>query len=85
MTKTRKVYLSKWQRYFITPIMVGVWLLITYEEFFNSAANTGRRLGLFGYVVITGVLLVVLIMVWLMSSGKLPAYMIEEKDDGDSR
>ena len=39
-----------------------------------------RKLGTVGYVVITVILLGVGGMPWLMTTGKLPAYVIEEDD-----
>lgn len=76
----KKVYLPRWQRYYVLPIMLGVWGLITYIEFFTESDD---KLGTVGYIIISGVLLLVTVMTWLMTSGRLPAYIIDEGDKGD--
>lgn len=78
--KTKKVFLPKWQRWFLVPLLGGVWLFITYLEFFQS--STHGELGSLGYLFISLLFLGLGIMFWLMSSGKLPAYIIEEEEDG---
>lgn len=77
----KKVYLPKWQRWFITPVFVGIWLFITYMEFFKSPES--EKLGIIGYLFLSFVFLLLAVMIWLMTSGKLPAYYIE--DDNDSK
>lgn len=77
MGKIRKrVYLPKWQRFYIIPLMLGIWLLITYMEFFN-ASNTDK-MGTVGYLIMSAIFLGISVIMWLMTSGKLPAYIIEE-------
>ena len=76
MKVKKKIFLSKWQRWFVTPFFVGMWLFLTYMEFFNP--NNNDNMGLVGYMFMTGLLLGLSVMMWLMTSGKLPAYTIEE-------
>jgi len=78
--KTKKeVFLPKWQRWFMVPFFIGIWLLITYMEFFNQA-NT-EKLGLVGYIFMSLLFLGLSVMMWLMTSGKLPAYIIKETQE----
>lgn len=78
MKKMKPVYLPKWQRWFMIPIFVGIWVLITYLEFFSP--NNDEQLGMIGYLILSGIFLGLAVMIWLMSAGKLPAYMIEDDD-----
>jgi hypothetical protein len=48
-------------------------------EFFNPE-NT-EKMGLVGYVFMSILFLGLAVMMWLMTSGKLPAYIIEEKKE----
>ncbi len=48
-------------------------------EFF-SAENTDK-MGLVGYIFISVLFLGLAVMMWLMTSGKLPAYIIEEEKE----
>lgn len=60
----------------MVPFFVGMWLFLTYMEFFNLE-NTDK-LGLVGHIFMTLLFLGLAIMMWLMTSGRLPAYIIEE-------
>lgn len=76
----RKVFLPKWQRFYIVPLMLGIWLFVTYLEFFG--VDESDKMGLIGYLFMSGIFIGVSVMMWLMTSGKLPAYVIEEtKED----
>jgi hypothetical protein len=77
MKKTKKIYLPKWQRWFMVPFFVGMWIFLTYVEFFN--VENAEKMGVVGYIFMTALLLGLAVMMWLMTSGKLPAYIIEEK------
>ncbi|MBU0572793.1 hypothetical protein KKH23_02340 [Patescibacteria group bacterium] len=76
MKTKRKIFLPKWQRWFIIPFFVGTWSFITYMEFFNL--ENSEKLGLVGYIFMTVLFLGLAAMMWLMTSGRLPAYIIEE-------
>ena len=76
MKVRKEVFLPKWQRWFIVPLFVGIWLFTTYMEFF-SPDNT-EELGLVGYIFMSILFLGLGVMMWLMTSGKLPAYIIKE-------
>ena len=79
MKKRRKVFLPKWQRWYLIPVMLGIWVLITYLEFFKP--DNPEKMGLVGYVILSAIFLGMSIMFWFMTSGKLPAYFIEEESE----
>jgi len=81
MKKIKKIFMPKWQRWYVLPMLVGVWALITYLEFFGESNN--EELGMVGYLIMTLVLLGSAIMTWLMSSGKLPVYVMHEEEEED--
>ena len=82
--KTKKIYLPKWQRYFIVPFFIALWIFIAYMEFFSAEAG---EMGTVGFLFMTILFLGIAVMMWLMTSGKLPAYTMEEEvedgEDGD--
>lgn len=79
----RKVYLPKWQRWYLVPLFVGLWLFITYMEFFSE--NTEEQLGTVGYIFMSALFLGIGSMMWVMTSGKLPAYIIDDGEDEKSK
>jgi len=76
MKTRKKIFLPKWQRFFIVPFFIGMWLFLTYMEFFNPE-NTDK-MGIVGYIFMSALFLGLSIMMWLMTSGRLPSYIIEE-------
>ena len=76
MGKRSRIYLPRWHRWFICPMLLFVWLVITYAAFW-SPNRDGE--GLLAWIISTPVLFGVGIVMWLMSSGKLPAYIVEEE------
>ena len=62
----------------MVPLFIIIWLFVTYEEFFSEATG---ELGLVGYLVMTSIFIGLAVMMWLMTGGKLPAYVIKEEDD----
>ena len=82
--KTKKqIFLPKWQRWFIVPLFVGIWLFTTYMEFFNP--DNSEKMGVVGYVFISILFLGLSVMMFLMTSGKLPAYTIEETKEKEKK
>jgi len=79
MKTTKKIFLPKWQRYYVVPLLLIIWLFITYLEFFGP--ENQDKLGLVGYIFFSAIFLISGLMTWLMTSGKLPAYIIEETVD----
>lgn len=78
MNTRRRVFLPKWQRWYVLPILGLVWGMITYLEFWNPE-NT-EKLGTVGYVLFTLLFLSIGGMIWAMTSGILPAYEIEDDE-----
>ena len=76
MKTKKRIFLPKWQRWFMVPLFVSMWLFITYMEVFNP--DNSENLGIVGYVFMSLLFLGVGVMMYLMTSGKLPAYIIEE-------
>lgn len=77
--KTKKIYLPPWYKWVMVPMMVGIWLFITYLEYFSESSS--EELGTIGYLFISLLFLGLSVMFWFMSSGKLPAYIIKEEDE----
>ena len=81
MKTKKRIFLPKWQRWYLIPLFVGIWAFITYMEFFNQ--ENSEKLGVVGYVFMSLLFLGLSIMMWFMTSGKLPAYIIEETKEKD--
>lgn len=75
MARFKEVYLPRWQRWFVAPLFGGFWLFFTYMEFFSE---TEEKIGLVGYLILSAIFSGFGIMMWLMTSGKLPSYIIKE-------
>jgi len=83
MTKRMKAYLPKWILAVILPIIILVWGLVTYLTF--GAESPNEQLSVAGWAVMTVILVLVGVMLWLMSSGRLPAYIVEVEDEDETR
>lgn len=83
MKKLRKVYLPRWLSWFGLVFLVPMWLWITYQTFL-APPGRGSGLDLVGWCVVTIVMAAIAVMLYLMGSRKLPAYLIEmdEEDEG---
>jgi len=82
MPKRMKIFLPRWVVWFILPLLTLAWGVITYIAF---ATPEGRdELGLIGWIGVTLILLLVGVVMALMASGKLPAYVIELENDDTS-
>jgi hypothetical protein len=79
MKQLHKVYLPKWQRWFLIPLFVLIWGMIAYLQFGDTTA--ADKLPWPAFAIMTIVFLGLSIMFWFMTSGKLPAYMIELNDE----
>ena len=77
MGKRSKVYMPRWYRWFILPMLLFVWIVITYAAFFSPSREED---GLLAWIIATPILVGVGIVMWLTSSGKLPVYIVEEDD-----
>lgn len=83
MAKKMKAYLPKWIRWIMLPVMALVWGLITYLTFATPSGEEG--LGTGGWLIFSAVIVLVGVMLWLMTSGRLPAYEIEIEDPDQPR
>jgi hypothetical protein len=79
MSPLYKAYLPKWQRWLILPMLGLAWLAATYAAFFTEEGR--GELGIVGWLLITAVMALAGTLLWLMTSGRLPAYFIEIPDD----
>jgi len=77
MSKNKLVFLPKWFSYVMIPLMVALWGFVTYLEFF-SPRNKGE-LGDLGFVMVSLIFVILIIMFYLMTSGRLPAYVIRDE------
>jgi len=71
----KKVFIPKWQRWLFVPLFLLIWAFITYLEFFSEVSG---ELGIIGYLFMSALFLGLGVAFWLMTSGKLPAYYIED-------
>jgi len=78
----KKVYLPLWQKKFVPVLLFVVWLFASYENFFGSSSNQMTTLE---YIIFTIILLGVGVVVWMMASGKLPAYVIDDGNNSEEK
>ncbi|HXH08042.1 MAG TPA: hypothetical protein VNI83_15800 [Vicinamibacterales bacterium] len=78
-----KVFLPGWVLRVLLPMIAVLWAIVTYAAF---ATPSGRgELGVVGWLGVTVVFGLVALMLWLMASRRLPAYIIEIEDADDGR
>lgn len=75
----KEIYLPKWQRWYIGPLMIIIIGMITYMEYFSP--NETEKMGTIPYILMVLLMLFILGITWSMTTGKLPAYIIREKSD----
>lgn len=81
MTQRVKVFLPRWILWTVLPILLLMWGLVTWAAFGTTEGQS--ELGLIGWLGVTGVLVLVGVMLWLMTSRRLPVYVIEIDDADD--
>lgn len=77
--KIRKVYLPKWISWFTLAMIAPIWGWLTYMALYPPPGKEDE-LGFAGWLVLTIVLLGSVVMVFLMSHKRLPAYIVEEEE-----
>lgn len=82
MPKRMKAFLPRWILWISLPMLAVMWGIITYVTF--GTAEGRQDLGVLGWLGVTLFLLLLGVMLWLMGSGRLPAYIIEIEDTDDS-
>lgn len=75
----KEIYLPKWQRWYILPLFVFLIGLFTYLEFFSPREQD--KMGLIPYILMVALMLFIMGMMWAMTSGRLPAYVLREKKE----
>jgi hypothetical protein len=78
--KIKKIFLPRWQRAFVPPLLGFIWLLMSYQKFSGK-----EDIGWGEYALISIVFLGAGVVIWLMASGKLPAYTIEEEPQDEEQ
>lgn len=74
-----KAYLPRWMLWIVMPMLVLVWGVITYVTFGTPEGR--EEPGVLGWLVLTVIVVLVGVMVYLMASGRLPAYILDMDDD----
>lgn len=82
MSAVKKVYLPKWV-FWATAIMMVILLLFFNISYFTNPQSQ-QEMGTIGWIALNLVFIICLVMVYLMSYGKLPAYIIKEEDEKSS-
>lgn len=78
MAKLRKVYVPRWTGWFVAAVTLPMWLWLTWETFFADPSS--REMTPAGWLVMTVVLALVVGVVFLMATRRLPAYLVEEEE-----
>lgn len=79
MNNQTKVFLPQWVGWVVLPVLLLIWGFLTYLAFAVPASEA--EIGLIEWLVLTVVLAVVAGVVWLQSSGRLPAFIIKREGD----
>lgn len=66
----------------VLPLLAVVWATITYVTFGTPQGREDP--GVVGWLAVTVVVVLIGAMLGLMALGRLPAYIIEVEEDGDS-
>lgn len=80
MPRTVKVFLPRWIRWLILPVLLLIWGVITYATFVEAGPE---RMGFVPWLAVTVILIVIGVMLWLMTAGRLPVYVVHINDDDD--
>ena len=79
MSKVKKVFLPKWI-FWLTFIMMLIIILFFNIAYFTNA-QTQSEMGTIGWLALNLVFIICILVVYLMSYGGLPAYLIKEEED----
>src|SRR5690606_17796017 len=64
MPRTVKVFLPRWIRWLILPVLLLIWGVITYATFVEAGPE---RMGFVPWLAVTVILIVIGVMLWLMT------------------
>ena len=74
-----KVFLPRWFRLVMTPFFILIWAVMTWGIWFSGEPREADEV--WAWWLGTIALLFAAVLIWAVSSGKLPAYEIEFDDD----
>lgn len=75
MPRRLKAFLPTWILWIALPGLVLMWAIVTFSTFRPGAPRT--RYAILRWVGATALFTLVGIMLWLMASGRLPAFLVE--------
>lgn len=78
-----RAYLPEWTTKVVIPILGFVWGVVTYITFGTPKGR--EEPGLIGWAAMTVLVVVIGVMLWLMASRKLPAYVLEVEDEDENQ
>lgn len=79
MSKVKKVFLPKWIFWFVLVMMLVMVVFFNYSYFSNMQSKA--ELGILGWLALNAVFVISILLVYFMSYGGLPAYIIKEEDE----
>jgi hypothetical protein len=79
--KKMKAFLPQWILWVVVPALLVMWALVTFSTF--GAASPRSRYEIFRWLGATAIFALVGLMLWLMATGRLPAYVIEIEGSDD--
>ncbi len=82
MSKVKKVFLPKWIFWFISVMMLV--LIVFFNVSYFSNPQSKAELGTWGWLALNVVFIISILLVYFMSYGGLPAYIIKEEDEEKS-
>ena len=82
MRKRYRIYLPKHARWIIFPLFALIWIGLTLAVFVSEDGAKGADVT--AWLMGTGVLLFVGIMIWLQTSGRWPVYIVEAEEEDSS-
>lgn len=75
---TKKLYLPPWILWVFLPILILVWGMATFSTFGRPLGQ--EPLGMLEWGLVSLFILAMGVVVWLMGTGHLPAYIMVEED-----
>lgn len=75
---TKKLYLPPWILWVFLPILALVWGMVTFSTFGRPLGQ--EPIGMLEWGLVSLFILAMGVVVWLMGTGRLPAYIMVEED-----
>lgn len=70
-----KAFLPNWVLWVAVPGLILMWVFVTFTTFRAGAPRT--RYAIFRWLAATALFMLVGVLLWLLASGRLPAFLIE--------